>query len=158
MAGHVPAIRSENLPRLAAGTCRAMTVGRTSLHCDFRSRCTQMRSATCWQSVQETHRTYPWASVVEDSSACLAYLQFDDQLPEHVAALQPRKAVAELLKRINRVDHRTYATGNAIQRASECTQRRAERADDAILLLEQLHQVYGAGRTRRGAARHQSSA
>jgi hypothetical protein len=31
MAGHVLAIRSESLSRLVAGTCPAMTIGRTSV-------------------------------------------------------------------------------------------------------------------------------
>ena len=34
----IPAIRSESLSRLVAGTCPAMTVGRPSVHRDFRSR------------------------------------------------------------------------------------------------------------------------
>jgi len=40
MSRHVPAIRSENLSRQVAGTCPAMTVGRTSVHPDFGSSCT----------------------------------------------------------------------------------------------------------------------
>ena len=45
MAGHVPAIRSESLSGLVAGTCPAMTIGRMSVHRDFRRRCRKAMNA-----------------------------------------------------------------------------------------------------------------
>ena len=44
MAERVPAIRSESLSRLVAGTCPAMTVGRTPAYRDFRSRNQEFRT------------------------------------------------------------------------------------------------------------------
>ena len=87
-----------------------------------------------------------------------ASLELDKELPEDVATFQPRETGTEVRQRINRVDHRPHAGGDTVQRAAKCVQRRTERADDAVLLLEELHQVDAAGWSRRGTARHQATA
>src|SRR6201999_4065558 len=83
--------------------------------------------------------------------------KLDENLAEYVAAFQSCETCAEVVERIHRVDHWPHTGCDAIQRAAECTERRAERTDDAILLLEELHQVDAAGRSRCRAAGHQTT-
>ena len=50
---------------------------------------------------------------------CHSRSDLDKDLPEHVAAFQPRETGTELLQRIHRVDHRPHAGCDAVQRAAE---------------------------------------
>ena len=76
--------------------------------------------------------------------------EFDQQLAEHVAALQPgqRRRGNPPADTPCRSPAVTPAAMRSSARASG-RQRRAERADDAVLLLEQLHQVDAARPARR---------
>src|SRR5665213_929508 len=68
-------------------------------------------------------------------------LEINQQLAEHVAMLQPLQPGADILQREHGVDHRGHTGGDPVECAGNRRDRRAETADDAVLLLEQLHQV-----------------
>src|SRR5215212_256075 len=72
-------------------------------------------------------------------------------LAEHVAGLQPLQPLRVIAEREHRVDHRRDPGGHLVERLGDVAHRAAERAEDAVLLLEQLHQVDG-GRHARGRA------
>ena len=118
-----------------------------------RGRCGGGRQQVLHQAAEQPVAVEARGGVRSDAAQSL-----DKDLPEHVAAFQPRETGTEILQRIHRVDHRPHAGCDALQRAPKCAQRRAERADDAVLLLEQLHQVDAAGRSRCRAAGHQPAA
>src|SRR5262249_55872724 len=75
----------------------------------------------------------------------------DDDLAEHLPALKPRKAALEVGERDLSVDDRPHAPPLVATTLASFAGWRAEGADDAILLLEQLHQVER-GRGARGRA------
>src|ERR1700692_2701707 len=65
----------------------------------------------------------------------------DDDLAEHLPALQPRQPALDLAERELPVDHRQHAAGHLGEAFADVAHRSAERADDTVLLLEELHQI-----------------
>src|SRR5580700_1804549 len=74
--------------------------------------------------------------------------QAQDHFAEHLASFDPREAALEIGEFHLGVDHRQHAAGHLGEPVAYVAHRRAERADDPVLLLEQLHQVEGDGRPR----------
>src|SRR4051812_18407730 len=64
----------------------------------------------------------------------------DDDLAEHLAALKACEAALELAERNLGIDHRQHAGRHLGQALANVAHGSAERADDAILLLKELHQ------------------
>src|SRR6202049_488666 len=73
--------------------------------------------------------------------AAAAISEADDDLAEHLPALQPRQPALDLIERELAVDHREHAAGHLGEAFADVAQRGAKRADDAILLLKELHQI-----------------
>src|SRR5215475_7547499 len=82
----------------------------------------------------------------------------DDDLSEHLPAFDPRQPALEVGERNLGVDHRQQAVCHLGEALADVAHRSAERADDAVLLLEQLHQVDGRRWPRGRAAGDQPSA
>src|SRR6476646_8483768 len=82
----------------------------------------------------------------------------DDDLTEHLPAFEPRQPALELGERNLGVDHRQEAVRHLGQAFADIAHRGAERTNDAVLLLEKLHQIDGRRRSRRGAAGDQPAA
>src|SRR5689334_12021265 len=70
-------------------------------------------------------------------------LEMDHDLAEDLAARKAREALLEICERDFRVDHGLHAGRHLGEAVGDVADGRAERADDAVLLLEQLHQVDG---------------
>src|SRR5258708_5308547 len=73
--------------------------------------------------------------------ASAAISERDDDLAEHLPALQPLEPALDLAEREFAVDHRQHAAGHLDEAFADVAHRGAERADDAILLLKELHQI-----------------
>src|ERR1700680_5191500 len=73
--------------------------------------------------------------------AAAAISEADDDLAEHLPALQPRQPALDLAERKLAVDHRGEAAGHLGEAFADVAHRGAERADDAVLLLKELHQI-----------------
>src|ERR1700736_6768107 len=73
--------------------------------------------------------------------ASVAVSEADDDLAEHLPALQPRQPALDLAERELAVDHRQQAAGHLGEALADFAYRGAERADDAVLLLKELHQI-----------------
>src|ERR1700730_11390724 len=137
------------------------------------------RSAMCFRLVARSTRSVPTASHPSAASApALAYRgvrwarplaggisrarggssKGDDDFSEHLPALQPRQPALEIGERNLGVDDRQKAVRHLGEAFADVSDRRAERADDAILLLEQLHQVDGRRWSRGRAAGDEPSA
>src|SRR6516164_3498060 len=82
----------------------------------------------------------------------------DDDLSEHLPAFDPRQPALEVGERNLGVDHRQQTVRHLGEALADVAHRSAERADDAVLLLEQLHQVDGRRWPRGRAASDQPSA
>src|SRR5262245_59187119 len=82
----------------------------------------------------------------------------DDDLAEHLPAFEPRKTALEIGERNLGVDHRQQAARHLGQALADVAHGCAERADDAVLLLEKLHQVDGRRWSRGCAAGDQPAA
>src|SRR5215813_6801822 len=82
----------------------------------------------------------------------------NNDLAEHLAALEAREAALELAERNLGIDHRQHAGGHLGKALANVAHGGAERADDAILLLEELHQVERRRGARRCAAGHEPAA
>src|SRR6267142_1622382 len=83
----------------------------------------------------------------------------DDDLAEDLATLEPRQSAFDVRERDLGVDHRQHAARHLGEALADVAHRRAERADDAILLLEELHQIErGRGAGRRTAGHEPSAA
>src|ERR1700726_972991 len=65
----------------------------------------------------------------------------DDDLAEHLPALQPRQPALDLAERELAVDHRRHAAGHLGEAFADVAHRGAKRADDTVLLLKELHQI-----------------
>src|SRR5262249_43510498 len=74
------------------------------------------------------------------ASACFCSKVHDD-LAEHLAALEPFEPALDVDERHLRVDHRREAARHLGEAVADVAQRGAERAEDLVLLLEELHQV-----------------
>src|SRR5260370_19094040 len=72
---------------------------------------------------------------------CAAISEADDDLAEHLPALQPRQPALDLAERELAVDHRKHAAGHLGEAFADVAHRGADRADDAVLLLKELHQI-----------------
>src|SRR5687767_7365481 len=97
-----------------------------------------------------------WGARVKSSAA--TGLGRDDDLAEHLAALEALEALLELAEREHRVDHGREAGRHLVERLADVAHRAAERAEDAVLLLEQLHQVHGRRYARGRAAGDEAAA
>src|SRR5262244_1239953 len=82
----------------------------------------------------------------------------DDDLSEHLPAFDPRQPAFEVGERNLGVDHRQQAVRHLGEALADVAHRGAERADDAVLLLEKLHQVDGRRWPRGRAASDQPAA
>src|SRR5713226_1704811 len=82
----------------------------------------------------------------------------DDDLSEHLPALEPCQPALEVGERNFGVDHRQKAVCHLGEALADVAHGSAERADDAILLLEKLHQVDGRRWSRGRAAGDQPPA
>src|SRR5262247_2685458 len=82
----------------------------------------------------------------------------DDDLSEHLPAFDPRQPALEVGERNLGVDHRQQAVRHLGEALADIAHRGAERADNAVLLLEKLHQVDGRRWPRSRAASDQPSA
>src|SRR5215470_3336026 len=76
-------------------------------------------------------------------------LERDDDLAEHLAALEPSEPALELGKRHFRIDHRKKARRHFGKAFADIAQRTAERSENAVLLQIKLEQIHG-GRLSRG--------
>src|SRR5436190_1706189 len=83
-----------------------------------------------------TRRRSIWAN-----SAPTRPSKTDDNLSKYLPTFEPRKAALELSQRHLGIDHRQQASRHFGEAFADVAHRGAERADDAILLLEELHQV-----------------
>ena len=81
-----------------------------------------------------------------------------DDLAEHLAAFQALQAALEFGERDLGIDHRLHALGHIVEAFADVADRGAERAEDFVLLLEQLHQIDLADRARGRAAGDEPSA
>src|SRR6266478_6560728 len=68
-------------------------------------------------------------------------LERHDDLAEHLAAFEARKAAPEIGKRHFGIDHRRQAYRHLGETLAHIADRRAERAEDAVLLQIKLKQV-----------------
>src|SRR6185312_4769630 len=84
--------------------------------------------------------------------------EIDDDLAEHLAALEALEPLLEIGERHFGVDDGVDAGRHLGQRVADVLDTAAERTEDLVLLLEQLHQVDGHGRAGRGAAGDQPAA
>src|SRR5439155_26595239 len=75
--------------------------------------------------------------------------ELHNDLAEHLPAFEPCEAALELGQRDLGIDHGRDAGRHLGEAFADVTHRGAERSDDAILLLEELHQVER-GRSARG--------
>src|SRR5262245_53913675 len=82
----------------------------------------------------------------------------DDDLAEHLPAFEPLEPALEVGEGDLGIDHRQQAARHLRQALADIAHRRAERANDAILLLEKLHQVDGRRWSRGRAAGDQPAA
>src|SRR5262249_31742666 len=87
-------------------------------------------------SARRVRRGFIWRSFWNVTTS-----ERNDDLAEHLAALQSRQAALEVGERHLGVDHRPHAGGHLGKALADVAHGRSEGADDAILLLEQLHQV-----------------
>src|SRR6266571_8900807 len=81
-----------------------------------------------------------------------------DDLAEYLPARQPFEARREIGKLDLGVDHRGQPGSHFGEAVADVAHGGAERADDPVLLLEQLHQVERRARTGGRPAGHQTSA
>src|SRR5262249_23670452 len=81
-----------------------------------------------------------------------------DALSNPLPAFDPRQPALEVGERNLGVDHRQQAVRHLGEAVADVAHRSAERADDAVLLLEKLHQVDGRRWPRGRAASDQPSA
>jgi hypothetical protein len=81
-----------------------------------------------------------------------------DNLAEHLPTGEAGKALLEIGKCDLAIDHGAQAARHLAQAVANVAHRGAERADDAILLLEQLHEIDGRSRARGRAAGDEPSA
>src|SRR4051794_11806547 len=79
----------------------------------------------------------------------------DEEFAEHLPALQTRQPALEFGERHFGVDHRRQPRRHLGETFADVTHRSPERADDAVLLLEELHQVERGSGARGCAAGHQ---
>src|SRR6202030_4085095 len=71
----------------------------------------------------------------------LRFSEADDDLAEPLPALKPGQPALDLGQRESAGDHREHAAGHLGEPFADVAHRRAERADDAVLLLKELHQI-----------------
>ena len=72
--------------------------------------------------------------------------------PNALRASSLLEALGEVVERVDRIDHRREAARHLGERIGNVAHRASEGAEDAVLLLEQLHQVHGGGHARGRAA------
>src|SRR5262245_9043956 len=83
-----------------------------------------------------------WASILEGGmSACSGSSKRDDNLTEHLTAFHARQSALEVGERKLRIDLRQQTFCHLGETLADVAHGGAERANDAILLLEKLHQV-----------------
>src|SRR5262249_42171136 len=85
-------------------------------------------------------------------------LEAHHDLAEHLPAFESRQAALQLVERDFRVDHRQQPAGHLVEAVADIAHRGAERPEDLVLLLKQLHQVEGDGRSRGRAAGDEAAA
>src|SRR5664280_364487 len=85
-------------------------------------------------------------------------LEVDDDFAEHLPAFQPCQAGFKIRQRKLAVDDRGHAGRDLGQAVADVADRGAERAENLVLLLEQLHQVDGDIRPGGRAAGYQPAA
>src|SRR5499426_579256 len=137
------------------------------------------RSAMCVRLVARIARSAPTASRPSAASAAAFALRparsakrldavmggargrsskGDDDLSKYLPAFEPLEPALEIGERNLGVDHRQQPASHLGQALADIAHGCAERADDAILLLEKLHQVDGRRRPRGRAAGDQPAA
>src|SRR5580704_1519764 len=84
--------------------------------------------------------------------------EMHDDFSEDLTALEPGEPAFEFVECDFGIDHRRQTTGHLGEALADVAHRRTERADDPVLLLEQLHQIEGGGWTRGGAAGDEAAA
>ena len=88
----------------------------------------------------------------------IGHQKLHDDFAEDLPAFEPRQALLEIGQREFTVDDRRHAGRNLRQAVADIAHRGAERAENLILLLEQLHQIDGDARARGRAAGDQPPA
>src|SRR5437660_1901723 len=83
-----------------------------------------------------------WASVLERGMrACGSSSKRDENLSEHLTAFHPRQCALEVGERNLHIDYRQQTFCHLGETLADVAHGGAERTNDAILLLEKLHQV-----------------
>src|ERR1700674_1801884 len=111
----------------------------------------------CFQLVPMAPVQQPWLIsrvILSEKSATFRdhALEIHDHLAEHLAGFEALEAALEVGERDLGINHRGEAVRHLGERGRDVTHRGAERAENPVLLLEQLHEVEGGRRPRSGAA------
>src|SRR5437764_10332299 len=88
---------------------------------------------------------------------CHFALERDDDLAEHLAALEPREPALKVFKRDLGIDHRKKAGRHFGKTFPDIAQRTAERSENAILLQIKLEQIHLDRLSRRRSAGNEPS-
>src|SRR5215831_12300670 len=94
----------------------------------------------------------PRCQVLGEVLGQVMILEIHNDLAEHLPGFEAREAALEIRKRNLGVDHRQQSAGHLSKHGADISDGSAERAEDLVLLLEQLHQIERSRRPRGGPA------